>query len=99
MRIHNSIPADTNRGTTDTSDFGVACYLFACGISLAHIEKDSASRKATFIFSNTQSIHKLIEDFWSDKAKISPLKLLNAQRELKRRLYSDTYSLAHEEKK
>lgn len=75
--------------TLKTSDFNLAIFLFAKDVPLLSIESTSNSKKSTFVFQETQDTKNLIDNFWLRKESIEPSKLLIAERELKRRLYSD----------
>lgn len=71
-----------------TSDFQLATFLFAKEAPLIGIDKTDP-KHAIFEFQNLKMLNRLIEKFWSRQSTIEPRKLLDAQKELKRRLYSD----------
>lgn len=88
---------DKNRAFA-TSDFGLAVFLHAKNILLFGLEPTNDPRKLIFIFQRTDDLQKLIDGFWSNSEKIEPLRLLNAERELKRLIHSDSYRISKEEK-
>lgn len=81
-----------------TSDFGLAVFLHAKNVLLFGLEPTNDPRKFIFLFQRIDDLQKLIDGFWSNTEKIEPLKLLNAERELKRLLHSDSYRVSKEEK-
>lgn len=79
--------------TFETSDFQTAIFLYAKELTLLAIQPIDTSNKCTFIFKKNKRLISLLQNFWSGKEKIEPMSLLNAERELKRRLYSGAYKL------
>lgn len=68
-------------------DLDIASLLIAKSYELVFIDKIS-DNKATFVFKNAKEMDDLIEGYWQDTVKVSPLKFTNARRSLKARLYA-----------
>lgn len=88
MRIEENAPK-----TFETVDFAVASFLLAKDIPLIGLRTTSIPRKFAFVFQETSELQSLITNFWSGTETVEPLKLLNAEKELRRRLHSDTYQV------
>jgi hypothetical protein len=69
-----------------SSDFLLSTYIYAKGHLLLEIEWISTS-KAQFIFEDSASVKEDISNFWSGEAQIDAKTLLQAQKELKQRMY------------
>ncbi|OGK09301.1 hypothetical protein A2767_03640 [Candidatus Roizmanbacteria bacterium RIFCSPHIGHO2_01_FULL_35_10] len=80
-----------DKNNFQTFDFSLAIYLFAKGIILLGLRQIANTNRFLFVFQKSKNINSLIQEFWSGQAKIEPLKLFSAERELKKRLYSDSY--------
>lgn len=76
-----------------TTDFGLAIFLFAKEVSLIAIEPTEDTKKSAFLFQTVENLPVLVEKFWSGEELIEPSRLLSAERELKRRLHSDSYRI------
>jgi hypothetical protein len=87
-----------NNSIFRTCDFSLSVYILAKEIPLIGLEPTSTPRKFTFVFKKTNNLHNLIKGFWDGTGKIEPLKLFIAERELKKRLYSDSYIPARSRK-
>lgn len=80
-----------------TTDLGLASFLFAKDVPLVSIQPTTDSRRYFFVFQLAEDIQPLIQGFWNSTELIQPIKLLNAEKELKRRLYSDSYNISQRE--
>lgn len=75
-----------------TTDFGLASLLYAKKIPFVCLLPTDKPKQYLFVFEDTKDVLILANDFWHEKTTVEPISFMNAQRELKRRLYSDTYS-------
>lgn len=82
----NILPEDNN--LISTCDLGCAGALVSMNFELRSIDR-ADERKAHFIFDRTTDIEQIIEDYWSDRLKISPRVFFDNIRLLKNRLYSN----------
>jgi len=71
-----------------TFDLGLASVLITFGYQLLELEK-SNPKKVRFIFKREKSIEQVINDYWDDKIQLPAQTLLNNQKMLKNRIYSD----------
>ena len=71
-----------------TSDLNLAAALSALGNELIGIDKTDR-RRVRFIFRKTQETEAAIQDYWDNTLKLPAQTLLNAQKALKTRIYSD----------
>lgn len=90
---------EENQKTFETVDFAVASFLLAKDIPLIGLRTTSIPRKFAFVFQETTNLQSLITNFWSGIEQVEPLKLLNSEKELRRRLHSDTYRVLPSEEK
>ena len=70
-----------------TYDLNLSAVLVSKGFTLVKTEKQP-SGKALFSFTESQKLHSVIDQYWSDELKISPQKLFNSLKAIKNRLYS-----------
>jgi hypothetical protein len=84
--------------TYQTSDFYLATFLLWKSVPLLDIQPTADPRKKAFVFQNIRDLSALIANFWSQRELVEPLSLLTAERELKHRLYADSYKSGIEEK-
>lgn len=70
-----------------TSDFGLAASLVAEGHQIINFDRSNPKR-VEFIFIATEKLTEDMNAFWNDSLRISPQRLLAAQKFLKNRLYS-----------
>lgn len=75
----------------ETSDLGLAAFLFAKDFTLLFLRSVENSRRVIFVFQDSSTLQKTVHNYWTDTETVSPLKFYNAERELKRRLYSGSY--------
>lgn len=68
------------------ADFLVSTYIYSLGYKLVEINWLS-NNKAEFIFEDSDSIKADISKFWAGEALVDARKILQAQKELKQRLY------------
>lgn len=73
-----------------TDSFILASFLLSYECILLDVDK-SNPRRAYFIFKNSKELEELIDQFHSYQAKIEPHKFFNAQKDLKQRLYDQSY--------
>lgn len=78
---------NANYKSFKTADFVLATFLFASQVPLLGIESTTDPRRSIFVFQCSTDTNELIKSFESGQEKIEPLRLLNAQRDLKRRLH------------
>lgn len=78
----------TNSDYYSTSDLNLSSTLVALGFSPDSVERSNRN-KVCFLFKPSEPLSKTIESYWNDSLKISPIKLFNAQKLLKNRIYSD----------
>lgn len=71
-----------------SSDFYLACFLFAAGVALESVDKSNPKR-AVFIFESSKKVESQIQYFLENKATINPRDFAHAIKELKQRLYSN----------
>lgn len=84
---------EKNQNTFETVDFAVASFLLAKDIPLIGLRTTNIPNKFAFVFQETSDLQTLITNFWSGTVTVEPLKLINAEKELRRRLHSDTYKV------
>ena len=75
-----------NKNPYITSDFQVATYLYSQDILLISIDWVSPT-KAEFLFENNKDLQEAISKFWNGEAFVDAKTLLQAQKELKQRMY------------
>lgn len=75
-----------NKKIYTTADFLISTYLYSKGHHLVEIDWVSTSR-AEFLFEHTESLKEDISKYWNGEAFVDAKALLQAQRELKQRLY------------
>jgi hypothetical protein len=71
-----------------TYDLGLAATLVTHGYSLWTLNK-SNSKKVEFIFKRDESMDHTVQSYWRDELKVNPRVLLDNQKMLKNRIYSD----------
>lgn len=72
----------------ETTDFQLATFLLAKDVLLLGIKDIPASKRKIFIFEQNERLKRLVNGFWAQKEQIEPILLLEAQRRLKTRLFS-----------
>jgi hypothetical protein len=81
--------SDTNKpmnSTYTTNDFYASAFLVASGVSLfSHFRTNG---KTTFEFRQTDELARLIDDYYADHVKISPIRYGNSLKNLKALIYS-----------
>jgi hypothetical protein len=70
-------------------DLGVASVLVTLGYRLIKLEK-SNPKKVGFVFKREKNIEQVINDYFNDQIKLPALSLLNNQKNLKNRIFSNT---------
>lgn len=79
-----------NDPSFSTDSFVLASFLLSYECILLDVNK-SNPRRACFIFKNSKTLVELIDQFHSYQAKIEPHKFFNSQKDLKQRLYDQSY--------
>ena len=70
-----------------TSETNLAAYLLVKNYPLLKLERSNPKR-VEFVFSDVPKV--AIEDFWAN-GKVGVMDFINAQHELKRRLFTDSF--------
>ncbi len=71
-----------------TFDLGLAAVLITLKYELLELDK-SNPKKIRFLFKRVMGIEQVISDYWDDKIHLPAQSLLNNQKMLKNRIYSD----------
>lgn len=93
MNMKNQTP----NKTFETTDFGLASFLYAKEVPFLGIRPIINSKRSLFVFEETQDCQQLKNAFFAGSELIEPLKLLNAEKQLKRQLYSGIYKYENNE--
>jgi len=72
--------------TYTTSDFYASAFLVASGVPL--FSHSRTNGKTTFEFRKTDELNNLIDEYYADRVKVSPLRYGNALKNLKALIYS-----------
>ena len=72
----------------ETTDFQLATFLLAKDVLLLGIRDIPASKRKIFVFEQNDELQRLVNGFWARKELIEPILLLEAQRRLKTRLFT-----------
>ncbi|MCM8772757.1 MAG: DUF5659 domain-containing protein [Candidatus Omnitrophica bacterium] len=73
--------------TFRTSDFYLTAYLLCNGLDFSY-ERDAVKNKVVFIFKDKEKAEKLVEDYYRDRAKISPKRYVEVIYSLKSFLFA-----------
>ena len=89
LLLSNTNKTMNNKYTTN--DFYASAFLVASGVPLfCHFR---ANGKTTFEFKQTDELTQLIDDYYADHVKISPIRYGNSLKNLKALIYSgNTYT-------
>ena len=71
-----------------TFDLGLAAVLLTLKYELLELDR-SYTKKIRFIFKREKNIEQVINDYFDDKIELSAQSLLQNQKILKNRIYSD----------
>ena len=71
-----------------TFDLGLATTLITLKYELLLLDKTNP-KKVRFVFREEKNIERDVLDYWNDKIKLPAQTLLNNQKLLKNRIYSD----------
>lgn len=71
----------------NTSDLGLASALVSVGVRLMDLDKSNL-RRVEFVFEDTEEIKQLVDDYWANNLRVSPLTYFNSMKMLKNRIYS-----------
>lgn len=74
----------------ETTDFQLATFLVAKDVFLLGIRNIPASTRKIFVFEQSERLNRLVNGFWAQKELVEPILLLEAQRRLKTRLFSQS---------
>lgn len=69
-------------------DLSLATVLLTLGYKLLKLEKDTP-KKVIFVFESEEGIEQDITDYWNNKIKLPAQELLNNQKMLKVRIFSN----------
>ncbi len=72
--------------TYKTSDFYCSAFLAASGIPMVDFERKNG--RTSFEFAQTQELLQLVEEYYADKVRVSPIRYGNSLRNLKAMIYS-----------
>ncbi len=71
-----------------TFDLGLATVLVTLKYELLELDRLNP-KKIRFVFNRANGIEQMIADYWEDKIELPAQTLLNNQKTLKNRIYSD----------
>lgn len=71
-----------------TFDLGLAAVLLTLKYELLELDR-SYPKKIRFVFKRERNIEQVINDYFDDKIELPAQSLLNNQKTLKNRIYSD----------
>lgn len=71
-----------------TFDLGLASVLVTLKYSLVTLDKANP-KKVRFVFKHEKGIEQVVTEYWEDKVQLPAQNLLNNQKILKNRIYSD----------
>lgn len=74
--------------TYSTFDLNLASVLITSGCKIVELDRSNI-KKVKFIFKHQKSIEQIAADFWDDKVILPAKTLLNNQKTLKNRIFSD----------
>ncbi|MDD2732182.1 MAG: DUF5659 domain-containing protein [Candidatus Pacebacteria bacterium] len=73
-----------------TSEFILICVLSCLGIPIEALERDCRNPdKVIAVFKKTESMDKILEDFWKRQIKVEPISFWATVREIKSRIRSE----------
>ena len=73
-----------------TYDLGLSTVLVTLGYKLLELDKTNP-KKVRFVFKEEKGINQAMLDYWNDEIKLPAQTLLNNQKMLKNRIYSDAW--------
>jgi len=76
-----------------TYDLGLSTVLVTLGYKLLELDKTNP-KKVRFVFKEEKGINQAMLDYWNDEIKLPAQTLLNNQKMLKNRIYSDAWFYA-----
>ena len=71
-----------------TSDLALAAALITSGCQLSDLDKTNPKRMGFIFIKTGDSFDRLVEDFFSDKARVNPRKYFEDIKMLKNRIYT-----------
>ncbi len=69
-------------------DIGVSSCLVSQNFPLLNINRDNP-KKVKFVFKRTKKLEATVDEYFADKLLLNPRTLLDSQKLLKNRIYSD----------
>jgi hypothetical protein len=72
--------------TFATNDFYLSAFLVASGIPLASHQRSNG--KTSFEFASNDELTRLIDEYYADQVKVSPIRYGNSLKNLKALIYS-----------
>ncbi len=72
--------------TYKTSDFYCSAFLVASGVPI--VDYDRKNGRTSFEFAETDGLSQLIDEYYADRVKISPIRYGNSLKNLKALIYS-----------
>jgi hypothetical protein len=72
--------------TYKTNDYYCSAFLMASGVPLASFERNAG--RTSFEFALTDELTQLIDEYYADRVKVSPIRYGNALKNLKALIYS-----------
>lgn len=81
------LPSEDHKKYYQCTDIEIASTLVTQGYTLISIVKISQT-KAGFMFKKERGIEDVVNGFWTNQVKVSPLEFANARKNLKSRIYA-----------
>ena len=79
-----------NKNDYTTYDLGLASALCACGCELQGLERDTYKpNKFLFVFKFEDKLRNFIKDYWDGNLEVNARKIMETQKMLKNRIYSN----------
>lgn len=72
--------------TYKTNDYYCSAFLMASGVPLTSFERNAG--RTSFEFALTDGLTQLIDEYYADRVKVSPIRYGNALKNLKALIYS-----------
>jgi hypothetical protein len=77
---------NTSMKTYTTSDFYLSAFLVASGTPL--VSHDRTNGRTSFEFAQKDGLSQLIDEYYADRVKVSPIRYGNSLKNLKALIYS-----------
>jgi hypothetical protein len=72
--------------TYKTSDFYLSAFLVASGVPI--LDFDRKNGRTSFEFAQTDGLSQLVDEYYADRVKVSPIRYGNSLKNLKALIYS-----------